>query len=85
MYLWVPLYKYKFYSTYGYLHISINFVTSTGNLDKYKSVVSTSICISLLYEFMQILISTSVYLSLLYACCKRILMHGYMYKSYVSH
>ena len=45
-------YKYKFYSTYGYFGISISWVTPMGDLYTYKSVISTSICISLLYEFM---------------------------------
>ena len=85
MYLRVPLHKYKLCSTYEYLHISISFVTPTRDLDKYKYAISTSICISLLYEFMQILISATVYLLLLYAYYKRVLMHVYMYKSYVSH
>ena len=40
------------YSTYGYLRISISSVTPTGDLNKYKSAISTSMCISLLYEFM---------------------------------
>ena len=44
MYLRVPLYKYKLYSTYGYLHTSISSVTPTGELNKYKSVISTSMC-----------------------------------------
>ena len=48
----VPPYKYKLYSAYGYLRISISYVTHTGNLDKYKFAISTSMCISLLYEFM---------------------------------
>ena len=52
MYLRVPLYKYKLYSTYGYLHISKSPVTPTGDLNKYKYVISINICISLLYEFM---------------------------------
>ena len=52
MYLWVPLYKYKLCSTYRYPHISISSVTPTGDLDKYKSAISISMCISLLYEFM---------------------------------
>ena len=67
MYLRVPLYKHKLCSTYGLLRISISSVISTGNLDKYKSAISTSICISLLYEFMQILIFVTVYMLLLYA------------------
>ena len=57
----------------------------TGDLDKYKYAISTRICISLLYEFMPILISATVYLLLLYAYCKRVFMHVYTYKSYVSH
>ena len=52
MYLRVPLYKYKLCSTYGYLCRSISSVTPTGNLNKYKSVISISMFISLLYEFM---------------------------------
>ena len=42
MYLRVPLYKYKFCSTYGYLRISISSVTATGDLNKYKYAISTS-------------------------------------------
>ena len=52
MYLRVPLYKHKLYSTYGYLRTSTNFVTPTGDLNKYKFVISISTRISLLYEFM---------------------------------
>ena len=85
MYLWVPLYKYKLCSTYGYLRISISFVTSTGDLNKYKSAISKSMCINLLYDFMKILISATVYLLLLSAYCKRVLMHVYMHKLCVSH
>ena len=55
MYLRVPLYKYKFAKS-----ISISFVTPTGYLNKHKYVISTSMCISLLYEFMKILISVTV-------------------------
>ena len=44
MYLWVPLYKYKLYSTYGCLRTSISSVTPTRELNKYKSVISTSMC-----------------------------------------
>ena len=54
MYLRVPLYKYKSAKS-----ISI-FVTPTGDLNKHKSVISISICISLLYEFMKILIFVTV-------------------------
>ena len=85
MYLQVLLHKYKLYSTYRYLRISISSITPTGDLDKFKAAISTSICISLLYEFKQILISATVYLLPLYAYYKRVLMHVYMYKSYVSH
>ena len=53
MYLRVPLYKYKLYSTYEYLRTSISSVTPTGDLNKYKSAISTGMCISLLYEFMK--------------------------------
>ena len=43
-YLRVPLYKYKLCSTYGYLHTSISSVTPTGELNKYKSAISTNMC-----------------------------------------
>ena len=85
MYLRVPLYKYKLCSTYGYLHISINSVTPTGDLNKYKSAISMKYVYKLLYEFMKILIYATVYMLLLYAYCKRVLMHVHTYKSYVSH
>ena len=62
MYLQVPLHKYKLRSTYGYLRISISSITPMEDLDKYKFSISTSICISLLYKFMQILISATIYL-----------------------
>ena len=62
MYLRVPLYKYKLCSTYGYLRTSI-YVTPMGDLNKYKSAISTSMCISLVYEFMK----NFLYL-LLYIC-----------------
>ena len=55
MYLRVPLYKYKSAKS-----ISISFVTPKGDLNKHKSVISTSMCISLLYEFMKILIFVTV-------------------------
>ena len=61
------MYNHNLCSTYGYLSIRISSVTPTGDLDKYKSVISTRICISLLYEFMPILIFSTVYLLLLYA------------------
>ena len=44
MYLRVPLYKYKFCGTYGYFYTSISSITHTGDLNKYKSVISTSMC-----------------------------------------
>ena len=53
-------------------------MSPTGDLNKYESTISTSRCISLLYEFMKILL-------LLYAYCTRVSMHVYIYKSYVSH
>ena len=59
MYLWVPLYKYKSAKSIS-ISISISFVNPMGDLNKHKSVISTSICISLLYEFMKILISVTV-------------------------
>ena len=73
------------YSTYRYLCTSIISVTPTRDMNKYKSSISKSMCISLLYDFMKILISAIVYLLLLYAYYKRVLMHVHMYKSYVSH
>ena len=60
MYLRVPLYKYKFCSTYGYLRISVSSAIPMGDLNKYKSGISISMQISLLYEFMKILISVIV-------------------------
>ena len=89
MYLRVPLYKYKFCSTYGYfctsISIRINSITPTGDLNKHKSAIRISRHISLLHEFMinsDICYCTSI---LLNASCNRILMHLYMYKSYISH
>ena len=38
--------------TYRYLCTSISSITHTGDLNKYKPTISTSMCISLLYEFM---------------------------------
>ena len=75
MYLWVPLYKSKFYSTYWYFCISISSVTPIGDLNKYEYAISTSRCISLLYGFTKILISTNEYLLLLYAYCTKVSMH----------
>ena len=83
MYLRVPLYKHRFCSTYGYFCTSLSSVTPTVDLNKYESAIST--CISLLYEFMKILISANEYLLLLYAYCTRVSIHVYIYKSYVSH
>ena len=40
-------------STYGYLRTSISSVTPTGDMNTYKSAISTSRCISFLYEFMK--------------------------------
>ena len=60
-------------------------ICPTGDLNKYKSVISTSWHISLLHKFMinsNICYCTSI---TVYAYCTRILMHVYMYKSYVSH
>ena len=59
MYQWVPLHKYK-YAKNIRISISISFVTPTGDLNKHKSVISTSVCISLLYEFLKILIFVTV-------------------------
>ena len=84
MNLRVLLYKYKLCSTYGYLHTSISSVTPTGDLNKYKSA-SANMYISLLYEFMKNMIYATIYMLLLYAYCKRVLMHVYKYKSYISH
>ena len=39
-------------SIYGYLHTSISSVTPMGDLNKYKSAINISRCISLLYEVM---------------------------------
>ena len=43
----------QLYSTFRYLRTSISSVTPTGDLNKYKYIISTSMCISLLYEFMK--------------------------------
>ena len=56
-----------------------------GDLNKHKYAISTSRCISLLYEFMIILISVTVYLLLLYAYYKCVIVHVCMHKTYVSH
>ena len=70
MYLWVPLYKYKFCSTYGYFCTSISFVTLTGGPNKYKSVISTSMCPTRDLNKYESAISTSRYISLLYEFMK---------------
>ena len=46
-------YKYKLCSTYGHLRTSISSRTPTGDLNKYKLAISTSMCISSIYESMQ--------------------------------
>ena len=51
--MYLRVYEYKLCSTYGYLRTSISSVTPTGDLNKYKSTINTSMCISLLYEFME--------------------------------
>ena len=78
MYLQVPLLKYKLCSTYGYLRISINSVTPTGDLDKYKSAISTSICSSLLYEFMQSLVHKYAKNQISLKCANK---HQWLYKT----
>ena len=70
MYLRVPLYKYKFCSTYGYLRTSISSVTPTGDLNKYKSVISTSMCPTRDLNKYKSTISTSICISLLYEFMK---------------
>ena len=56
-YLQVLLYKYKSAKS---ISISINSITPMGDLNKHKSAISTSRSISLLYEYMKILISVTV-------------------------
>ena len=70
MYLWVPLYKSKFCSTYWYFCISISFVTPIGDLNKYKSVISTSMCPTGDLNKYAYAISTSRCISLLYGFMK---------------
>ena len=60
MYLRVPLYKYKLCSTYGYLRISISSVTPTGDPNKYKLAISTSMCPSGDLNKYKFVISTSI-------------------------
>ena len=65
------MYKYKFCSTYGYFCTSIDFVTPTGDLNKYKSAKSTSISISFVtptgdLDKFKSIISTSRCISFLY-------------------
>ena len=66
MYIRVPLYKFKFYSTYEYFCTSINSVTPTGDLNKHKSVISTSMCPTGDLNKYESAISTSRCISLLY-------------------
>ena len=54
-----------------------------GDLNKYKSAISISRCISLSYEIMKILISANEYMLFLYAYCIGVSMHVYIYKLYV--
>ena len=71
MYLRVPLYKYKLYSTYGYLRTSISSVTPTGALNKYKSAISTSMCHTGDLNKYKSAISISMCISLLYEFMKK--------------
>ena len=66
MYLQVPLYKYKLCSTYGYLRTSINSITPTGDLNKYKSAISISKCPMGDLNKYKFVISTRTCISLLY-------------------
>ena len=66
MYLRVPLYKYKLCSTYGYLRISISSITPTGDLNKCKSAISTSMRPTEDRNKYKSTISTSMCISLLY-------------------
>ena len=70
MYLRVPLYKYKFYSSYGYLCRSISSVSPRGDLNKYKSVISTNMCPTGDLNKYESAISTSRCISLLYEFMK---------------
>ena len=70
MYLRIPLYKYKFCSTYRYFCISISSVTPTGDLNKYKSMISTSMCPTGDLNKYKSAISTTRCISLLYKIMK---------------
>ena len=70
MYLRVPLYNYKLCSTYGYLRTSISSVTHTGDLNKYKSTINTSMCPMGDLNKYKSVISTSMCISLLYEFMK---------------
>ena len=64
------MYKYKLCSTYGYLRTSISSVTPTGDLNKYKSAISTSMCPAGDLNKYKSTISTSMCISLLYELMK---------------
>ena len=66
MYLRVPLCKYKLCSTYGYLRTSINSITPTGDLNKYKSAISISMCPTGDLNKYKFVIRISTRISLLY-------------------
>ena len=66
MYLRVPLYKYKFGSTYGYLCTSLSSVTPMGDLNKYKSAISKNMCPTEDMNKYKSTIGTNMCISLLY-------------------
>ena len=70
MYPWVPLYKYKLCSTYGYFCTSISSVIPMGDLNKYKSAISTIMCLTRDLNKYEYTISTSRCISLLYEFMK---------------
>ena len=70
MYLQGPPYKYKLCSTYEYLHTSISSVCPTGDLNKYKSAISTSMCPTGNLNKYKFDISISMCISLLYEFMK---------------
>ena len=74
MYPRVPLYKYKLCSTYGYFCTSISSITPTGDLNKYKSVISTSMCLTGDLNKYEYVISTSRCISLLYEFMKTLIL-----------
>ena len=57
-------------STYGYLHISISSVTLTGELNKYKYAISTSMCPMRDLNRYKFAVSTNMCISLLYEFMK---------------